>query len=443
MEEKENKKRISIIVDDDASKDIGDSDLSVKERLKKPLIFGLMAIVFLGCLYLIFKPNIGTEEDKDSGLKNGVPEATDKGLQADKQKAYEKEMMEERDAANRNSLKSLSDYWNNNDSNMVQEYNSGGTQSAHLPVENIGYQNRSLVSYQNAQNTLDAFYRDDDREKLELRRKVDELKEKLSEKEAPAAPTMKDQLALMEKSYEMASKYLPGGAQPPLFTTTTTEVDSTMRKNPETLTTREKFATVENTGKVVVSMLPRGQGRAADLDWDMTSNRSFITVAGVRQHKIIKNSIPAKVLETQVINGEGDVKLRLEETALIGGYNIPKGSIVVAIAKIQGNRLQLKISSVEAEGNILPVEILIYDLDGQPGLSVPASDEVNAAGEIASNMSQSSGMNISMSRSAGQQVLGDLSRGLMQGVSGYFSRKLRATKVTLKAGHKVLLVAKK
>src|SRR5690606_41931620 len=83
------------------------------------------------------------------------------------------------------------------------------------------------------------------------------------------------------------------------------------------------------------------------------------------------------------------------------------------------------------------------DLDGQLGLLVPRSDEINAVGEIAANMSQSSGMNISMSRSAGQQVASDLSRGLIQGVSGYFSKKLRAVKVTVRSGHPVLLVAKK
>jgi hypothetical protein len=66
--------------------------------------------------------------------------------------------------------------------------------------------------------------------------------------------------------------------------------------------------------------------------------------------------------------------------------------------------------------------------DGQLGLLVPRSDEINAAGEIAANMSQSSGMNISMSRSAGQQVASDLSRGLIQGVSGYFSKKLELSR---------------
>ncbi|REC61879.1 conjugative transposon protein TraM [Chryseobacterium pennae] len=446
MEEKENnKKRISLIVDDDeASTDNKGKDLTVRERLKKPVIFVLMGIVFIACLYMIFKPKGEDNLNKDNGLKNAVPEASDKGLQADKQKAYEKEMMEERDAVKRNSLMSLSDYWNSNDSNATQEVGSNDSRSAQnlAGTGSTGYQNRSLTSYQNAQSTLGAFYRDDDREKLELRRKVDQLQEKLSEKDVPAGPTMKDQLALMEKSYEMASKYLPTGSQPPTVTTSTSEMDSMIKKNARTLPEKERLATVANERKDVVSMLARDKEGGYEADWGL-QRRPFFTVGGISQSRVIKNSIPAKVLETQTVNGEGNVKLRLQETALVDGHTIPKGNIVVAGAKFQGNRLQLKISSIEVAGNILPVEIWVYDVDGQPGLSVPRSDEMNAAGEIAANMSQSSGMNISMSRSTGQQVIGDLSRGLMQGVSGYFSKKLRAMKVTLKAGHQVLLVAKK
>ena len=46
---------------------------------------------------------------------------------------------------------------------------------------------------------------------MELRRQLDELKEKLADKDVPKATTVDDQLALMEKSYQMAAKYLPQG----------------------------------------------------------------------------------------------------------------------------------------------------------------------------------------------------------------------------------------
>jgi hypothetical protein len=42
-----------------------------------------------------------------------------------------------------------------------------------------------------------------------------------------------------------------------------------------------------------------------------------------------------------------------------------------------------------------------------------------------------------MNASTGQQVAADLSRGVVQGISGYFAKKVRTPKVTLKAGHQV------
>ncbi len=69
--------------------------------------------------------------------------------------------------------------------------------------------NPALNSYRNMQSTLGSFYQDNNSETMELRRQLDELKEQLAEKDVPKPATVDDQLALMEKSYEMAAKYLP------------------------------------------------------------------------------------------------------------------------------------------------------------------------------------------------------------------------------------------
>ena len=45
-------------------------------------------------------------------------------------------------------------------------------------------------------------------------------------------------------------------------------------------------------------------------------------------------------------------------------------------------------------------------------------------------------------RSAGQQVAMDVTRGLLQGTSGYLAKKFRTVKVKLKAGYRVMLYAK-
>jgi len=182
------------------------------DKIKKPLIFSLMAIAFAGCLYLIFKPSVSQTKTEEFGFNDIVPQATDIDLQADKQKAYEQELFEQKDQEKRNSLSSLADYWD--DEHVVRSpENLQGTQ------ENIsGYygqskpnNNPSLYSYRNAQSTLGNFYQENHNETTELKKQLEELKKQLTEQHAAPIPTINDQLALMEKSYEMAAKYLPSG----------------------------------------------------------------------------------------------------------------------------------------------------------------------------------------------------------------------------------------
>lgn len=437
MKDSENKK-VSLLVDSDQQTGAEASSkgkVSNTEKLKKPIIFVLMAVVFLGCMYLIFNPSSDKEKEEDIGLNDAVPQATDAGMQSDKEKAYEQEMLEQKMQKERNALTTLSDYWNeesneDEDADFADEdgyANTGGTQRNG---------NAALYSYRNAQNTLSSFYDNSNEETMELRKQVDELKEQLAEKEVPPVPTVNDQLALMEKSYEMAAKYLPSDMQPQ-------SADSHKAAPVKTGAEKENFVAFTPIRKNAVSALYREPTDSAFLaSWSENRNRGFYT-AGVSQQVVQpKNSIRATVLETQTLTDESGVRLRLLETAKTPNRSIPAGTVLTANAKFGNGRLQLKISSIEFEGNIIPVDITVYDLDGQQGLSVPYSPEMNALTEVASNMSQSAGTSIMMTRSAGQQMAADLSRGLVQGVSGYFSKKVKTPKVTVKAGHQVFLVSK-
>ena len=81
----------------------------------------------------------------------------------------------------------------------------------------------------------------------------------------------------------------------------------------------------------------------------------------------------------------------------------------------------------------------VYDLDGQQGILVPGSLEYDAAREIAANMGTSMNSSINISTDAGAQIASDLGKGVIQGVSQYISKRMRTVKITLKAGHRVLL----
>ena len=445
---KENEKRVSFLVegeDQNGASNLPDNKKSNKDKLKKPIIFLLMGVVFLGCMYLIFKPSKDKKAVENIGLNDAVPQATGAGMPDDKSKAYEQEMLERKEQEKRNALTTLSDYWNTEDSasadneeNLPEEdeesngFGGGGRNSGRNG-------NSALNSYRNAQSTLGSFYNNDNAETMELRKQVDELKAKLSEKDVPPVATVDDQLKLMEKSYEMAAKYLPqnantGNAAPAIGAT-----PAAAGANQ-----KEQFVSFTPTRKNIVSALYREPSDSAfAADWSQTKNRGFYTAGSTEEVVQPKNSIKACVHEAQTVVGETGVRLRLLEPAQTPQRTIPTGTIVTANAKFQNGRLQLKVTSVELEGNIIPVDITIYDLDGQQGLYVPYSPEMNALTEMAGNMSQTGGTSVMLTQNAGQQVAADLSRGVVQGISGYFAKKVRTPKVTLKAGYQVFLVSKK
>ena len=437
---KENEKRVSILVEEgDQNKvsNLTEDKKSAIERFKKPLIFGLMGIVFMGCLYLIFKPSADKKEMENIGLNNAFPQATGAGMQDDKQKAYEQDMLEQKDQEKRNALTTLSDYWNTDSTQQTKEELPEEDQNNGMMTGKSG--TSTLNSYRNAQSTLGSFYQDNNSETQELRRQLDELKEKLAEKDIPVGVTVNDQLTLMEKSYQMASKYLPSGGN----TEKPVSTDSASRGSSSN-SQKEYFVAFTPTRKKAVSALYREPTDSAFLaDWSENKNRGFYTAGTVEQVAQPKNSVKASIQETQTIIGESGVRLRLLEPAQTPNRTIPQGTILTAIGKFQGGRLQLKVTSIELEGNIIPVDITIYDLDGQQGLYVPYSSERNAVTDIVANMGNATGSSFSMNSSTGQQIGSDLSKSAVQGVSGYFAKKIRTPKVTLKAGHQVFLVSKK
>lgn len=402
------------------------------ERIKKPLIYFLMAVVCAGCFYFIFKP----KDDKiveESGFNAGIPQAKDDQMQSDKQKAYEQQLLEQKNEEKKNAMTSLSDYWNdssnvdqNSDQALLKKKSNGLSQS-----------NQSAVnSYRNAQQTLGSFYSRDEQEVNNLRKEISRLKNEASQNiAAPAGLGINDQLELMEKSYQMAAKYLPQSSrqeEPP-----SREEDVKQSAGNKILLTAVKRSHLN-----VVSSLYREPSDSAFLA-GLNDSRLFGAQTDIKTTAYSKNAIKGIVQETKMMTTESTLSIRLSEGMRVGRTEIPSGTLLKATCKFQNGRLQLVISSIEYKGSIYPVEINVYDNDGQLGLSIPYSPEQNAVTDIVGSMGQTSGTNIMMTQSAGQQIAADMSRGMLQGLSGYFQKRVRQLKVTVKAGHEVFLVPKK
>ena len=153
-------------------------------------------------MYLIFKPSSDKKEEINIGLNDAVPEATGSGMQADKQKAYEQELLDTKENEKQRALTTLADYWNTDKSSVPEQEPVTQTKEGYSSYRTTS-NNQQLNSYRNAQSTLGSFYQNDHSETVELRKQVDELKDKLAEKDIPKTATIDDQMLLMEKSYQM------------------------------------------------------------------------------------------------------------------------------------------------------------------------------------------------------------------------------------------------
>ena len=266
---------------------------------------------------------------------------------------------------------------------------------------------------------------------------LEQLQSRLSDRcvdfSADGTDAFYEQVALLEKSYELAAKYMPSGGS-------TGTADSQETESPS----RERKAKAVPVGLVsspVVSSLPQPLTDSVQFARLLSgADIGFHTAVGSAGTQMARNTIRACVHGDQTIISGQSVRLRLLESMRVGRYVLPRNTLLTGEGRIQGERLGIEILQVEYDGNVIPVELPVLDSDGQAGIFIPASTEANAVREVAANMGQNLGTTISITnQSAGDQLLSELGRGAIQGVSQYISKKMREEKVHLKSGYGLML----
>lgn len=414
-----------------------------KQKMKKYAVFALMFIVFGASLWLIFAPSKDekAKTEATTGFNADIPMPKEEGIIGDKKSAYEEEQLKQKQEEKMRSLQDFaymlgddnksscslgppSDEPVKNDANKLQQ--------SRLPQSSI---QTSANAYRDINRTLGTFYESpkEDPEKERLAKELEELKVSLAERESKQN-TVDEQLALMEKSYQIAAKYMPQmqGQSP----AGSDEAVTAERGAPGKTTVVPVSQVTERT----VSALQQDMSSAEiALAFGQPRNIGFFTVTAETQ-KESKNTISACIHDDQTIMDGQSVRLRLLEQMHAGSVIIPRNTMITGVAKIQGERLGVSVVSLEYAGIIIPVELRVYDTDGQPGICIPNPAEINAVKEVAANMGASAGTSISLTSNAGQQLAADLGRGVIQGTSQYVSKKLREVKVSLKAGYNVFLL---
>lgn len=425
-----------------------------RQRRKKFVIYPLMFLLFAGSMWLIFAPSEKEEEKQAKGFNTEVPDPTAAELIGDKKKAYEKEMMEEKEQERSRAMQSLSSMFGEMTGGQPEQSSEELALKTDLSERDNGFGSRtaapqdgfhaSASAYQDINRTLGSFYEAprEDPEKEELRARLAELENRMSSEQQSPAITVNDQMALLEKSYQLAAKYMPSGGGQSSSNMALASDGETVSEGKAVVTTRNGKAVafpVSPVSEQVVSALAQPMSDSTFRS-EYVKERNYIFHTAIGTAPLTeKNTISACVHTRQTVTDGQTVRFRLLEPMLVSGREIPRNTSVVGVAKIQGERLNVLISSLEYHGNIIPVELAVYDTDGQAGIFIPGSMERSAAKEIVAGMGTSAGSSMNFSTDAGAQLAADLGKGLIQGTSQYFSKKMRTVKVHLKAGYKVLL----
>lgn len=409
-------------------------DKKQQEQLRKGLVFGGLGLLCALSLWFIFAPSDKDKAAEQEGLNKDIPEATVHQLTDNKLKSYELSDKSASESETQAEIGRLSDYFAEEPASLDVQGQASSTK-----IEG------SLQRYEENKRLLSSFYTSDPNaeERDALRAENEDLREALRKKESEADDEEEKQLRLMERSYQMASKYLPKGGELPAKAFLRAEERTIVEPEAESAPQEPRMEVLAEPKHLVSSLAQPMADSTFIQEYGSRERHLGFHSALAQPSSTQRNTLPVVVDHTTALR-EGDyVALRLLESAHIGELRIPRQSLLIAQAKLGGNRLQLLVKSMEIGGRIIPVKLSAYDLDGQEGIYIPGAEQVSALKEVGANIGSSVGTSFTFANSAKDQIISEAARGVMQGASQLLQKKLRTLQVTLKGGYRLFLVSSK
>lgn len=399
------------------------------QQRKKMLVYPIFFLVFAIIMYVIFSPS-RTEpviRDNVKGFNAEIPGAVDQEIIMSKTSAFEAEMLRSKSEEKIKTLGDLSLLPEKDEDIQEVEINPKKKTSYSSPVT-------SFHAMQKEINTLYTPESRNDEEKEELQKQIEELQKQI-EAITQKQPDQYD--AMLEKSYKLAAKYFNTGEEQKANIPIARQKTESRQNDVSAYVPNEQVVTRlgELSDSAFIKSFASGK-----------RNLGFNTMGA--DEYVQRNTIRACINTNQLLlfgdnAGTQEVQIRLLENIRVGDMIIPRNTLITGIAKLSAERLEISIKTLQYLGNLIQVSLSVYDLDGLKGLNCPGSLERNSAKDLSGNLGSNIGTSISVGGNAGDQVLADVSRNVIQGVSQYLGKKIRMTKVTLKSGYEVLIINSK
>lgn len=390
---------------------------------------GLIVLVFLGALYMILRPYLVKDRKDDNGqLITEVPDADVAKLPEDKLSAYKgSDLVDLGEEQVDPRLQRLYDEQDNADDSIEYTSRHSARIEEYDPYDDAGYQSSQdlYAQFAREQEEEDRISRLEE-QLVSLEREKQDLAEEREYLTQLGA--IKDRQIAANDIYNNAYKPAPA-PEPP--------------KDPNAPVSFTAVGAKTVDPSVVSTLSQSGRDASSQQAHEaLLQNRFTTSVGSLRSEAVAKNTIRAIIDETKTIKLGDEVKMRLMEDIQIGTVVVPKGTTIVAKSNLTGNRLQLKVTSIEYRERIIGVDLSAFDLNGQEGLYVPLSTEAVGLKALGEGLAETATGGISIQQSGKDQILTNVSNGLIRSGGNYLRSKANEVKIKIKAGYQLYLYDK-
>lgn len=375
------------------------------------MVIPLIILPFIGILYFLFFGN-SDNSDQDlqaaqvttEGLNSDLPNASESIITPDRMEAYKEALKKRRLESGLNELegpeqkRKLEDETSARKMDSLQQIFANSKKEKNRKQKAAENRERAIAAASDTRNAL-----------MKLRNKQTATKNGVKNRNSkPQAP--KDRKGRELEEFKKQMNYL----------------DSL--QNPEKYAVKE----IEQEETDPAFEISKTKTNIVNTDY-------FNTIMADRKKTLI-----TAILDEGIKAWEGSrVRIRLLEPIFIDGRLLEKGQYLYGICSgFKSQRLLINVSSVVIEGEILPMNVSLYDNDGIEGIYIPDSSFRTFTKELGANSSQGQ-IRLEQSANNNTQALYQSITRAVQSSSRAVQKALRKNKARLKYNTQVFLVNNK